>query len=72
MPWRPFSERLLDIEAFEVASMLDSVPVKKRRSRIRAENGCTSSGRRNIAAGQAAEASCKLKALSYKRYILSE
>jgi hypothetical protein len=31
MPWRPFSERLLDIEAFEVASMLDSVPVKKKK-----------------------------------------
>ncbi len=32
MPWRPFSERLLDIEAFEVASMLHSVPVKKKKA----------------------------------------
>jgi hypothetical protein len=31
MPWRPFSERRLDIEAFQVASMLDSVPVEKKK-----------------------------------------
>jgi hypothetical protein len=32
MPWRVFSERLLDIEAFELASMLHSVPVKKKKA----------------------------------------
>jgi hypothetical protein len=31
MPWRPFSERRLHIEAFQVASMLDSVPVEKKK-----------------------------------------